>query len=87
MTGQNHDLLYVSPKTGRAISRNAAGKWDNRLFPLPSFIINKDCDIDQAGNKLYEGIRISSYFLNKYAQLIGLELPNARKILIKRISK
>ena len=87
VTGQKHDLLYVSPKTGRAISRNAAGKWANRLFPLPSFIINKDCDIDQAENKLYEGIKISSYFLNKYAQLIGLELPNARKILIKNINK
>jgi DNA repair protein RecO (recombination protein O) len=35
VTGQSHDLAYISPKTGRAISRDAAGAWVDKLFPLP----------------------------------------------------
>ena len=34
-TGAKDDLTYVSPRTGRAVSRDAAGIYANRLFRLP----------------------------------------------------
>ena len=34
-TGRANDLAYVSPKTGRAVSRSGAGDWAPRLLPLP----------------------------------------------------
>src|SRR5262245_36671810 len=37
-TGEQHDLGYVSPKSGRAVSRGAAGQWQDRLLRLPAFV-------------------------------------------------
>ena len=87
VTGKKESLTYVSPKTGRAISREAAGKWANRLLPLPPFIINDYYDAELFGKNLQEGIKLSSYFLNKYSESIGLKLPYARNAFVKKISK
>lgn len=35
LTGTSDDLAYVSPRSGRAVSRHAAGIWADRLLPLP----------------------------------------------------
>lgn len=37
-TGRRDDLAYVSPKTGRAVSREAGAPWSGRLLPLPAFL-------------------------------------------------
>ena len=87
VTGKKESLTYVSPKTGRAVSREAAGKWADRLLPLPPFIINDYYDAELFGKNLQEGIKLSSHFLNKYSELIGLKLPYARNAFVKKISK
>ena len=45
-TGLNENLLYVSPKSGRAISEDAAGKWINKLLVLPQFLLNQEKNND-----------------------------------------
>ena len=37
-TGQTHDLIYVSPKSGRAVSREAGEPYREKLLALPSFL-------------------------------------------------
>ncbi|MFG1393913.1 DNA repair protein RecO [Xanthobacter agilis] len=37
-TGQRHDLIYVSPRSGRAVSREAGAPYKDRLFTLPGFL-------------------------------------------------
>src|SRR4051794_38418819 len=37
-TGTGDDLAYVSPKSGRAVSRVAAEPWQDRLLRLPAFL-------------------------------------------------
>ena len=37
-TGQRDDLIYVSPKSGRAVCREAGAPYKDRLFPLPPFL-------------------------------------------------
>ena len=37
-TGATEDLAYVSPKTGRAVSRAAAGPYKEKLLELPAFL-------------------------------------------------
>ncbi|MEI6985310.1 MAG: DNA repair protein RecO [Rhodospirillaceae bacterium] len=39
VTGSVDDLVAVSPRTGRAVSRSAVGPWADRLLPLPAFLI------------------------------------------------
>jgi DNA repair protein RecO (recombination protein O) len=38
VTGERGDLAFVSPRTGRAVSRAGAGAWADRLLPLPTFL-------------------------------------------------
>ena len=35
VTGTTRDLCHVSPRSGRAVSREGAGRWADRLLPLP----------------------------------------------------
>lgn len=38
VTGTADDLAWVSPRTGRAVSRGAGAPWADRLLPLPAFL-------------------------------------------------
>lgn len=77
VTGASDDLAYVSPKTGRAVSRAGAGDWADRLLPLP------DCLMGQgpaSAADLAEGLRLTGHFLEKWlaSELVGRPLPEAR---------
>ena len=39
-TGSTDDLVYVSPRTGRAVSRAAGEPYKDRLLPLPPFLLS-----------------------------------------------
>src|SRR6185312_13088250 len=38
-SGQSDDLVYVSPRSGRAVSRNAGADYADKLLPLPGFLL------------------------------------------------
>ena len=40
VTGMDRNLVYVSPKSGRAVSREGAGSWVPRLLNLPGFLLS-----------------------------------------------
>ncbi len=42
VTGETEDLVWVSPKTGRAVSAEAGAPWADRLLPLPAFLMKGD---------------------------------------------
>ena len=65
VTGDSEDLAYVSPRTGRAVSRAAAGVYRNRLFDLPGFLIEpgESADADQVAAAL----RLTGHFLARQA--------------------
>ncbi len=42
VTGATAGLAFVSPRTGRAVTRAAAGVWADRLLPLPSLLLRGD---------------------------------------------
>ena len=41
-TGSSGDLVYVSPKSGRAVSRSAGEPWADRMLRLPAFLRERD---------------------------------------------
>jgi len=63
-TGATEDLYYVSPRTGRAVSRNAGGAWADKLLPLPAFLIGRGAPTIGA---VREALRMSGYFLERWA--------------------
>ncbi len=62
-TGIVDDLIYVSPKSGRAVSRDAGAAYREKLLPLPQFLIGR---VDVAGNAVSDGLRLTAYFLERH---------------------
>jgi DNA repair protein RecO (recombination protein O) len=86
VTGMREDLVFVSPKTGRAVSRAGAGAWAARLFPLPS------CMMGQGGGAVAEvmqGLAITGHFLERewQATLNRRGLPEARARLLAAFAR
>ena len=85
VTNVTQDLIYVSPKSGRAVSRKAAGEWMERLLPLPSFLRNK---FETANNEdILNSFKTTGHFLSSWlATSLGeRKLPEARNRLISRL--
>jgi len=63
-TGAQSDLIYVSPKSGCAVSRGAGEPWRERLLPLPPFLRagQEDSGVDSEQD-LLEGFRLTGMFL------------------------
>lgn len=81
VTGTNDDLFYVSPRTGRAVSRMAAGDWADRLLPLPHVLLGKG---DAGVADILEALKTTGHFLhNHLAKSLGdRPLPEARQRLL-----
>ena len=77
VTGSTEDLIYVSPKTGRAVSRAGAGDWAERLLPLPPVLRGEGAAPDA---EVAEAFLTTGYFLqNHLARDLGHKpLPDAR---------
>jgi DNA repair protein RecO (recombination protein O) len=63
-TGATEDLVYVSPKSGRAVSRSAGEPWADRMLRLPDFL--RDSDTEPAGRDLADGFALTGFFLARH---------------------
>ncbi|MEJ6390964.1 DNA repair protein RecO [Gymnodinialimonas ulvae] len=85
VTGSTQDLAYISPKTGRAVSRGAAGDWVDRLLPLPAVLRGVSGDAAEVA----QGLQVTGHFLNHHlAPSLGdRRLPAARQRYVDLISR
>ncbi|WP_045391849.1 DNA repair protein RecO [Falsirhodobacter sp. alg1] len=85
VTGSRDDLVYVSPRTGRAVSRGGAGVWADRLLPLPPALLGQG---PATQGELHDGFRMTAYFLEReLAAHGGRALPEARARLIDLLTR
>jgi DNA repair protein RecO (recombination protein O) len=85
-TGVTHDLVYVSPKSGRAVSRIAGEPWREKLLRLPIFL--RDDTETPADADLADGFALTGYFLNRYVlEPRGLAFSDARPHFIAAIGR
>jgi DNA repair protein RecO (recombination protein O) len=63
VTGDTEDLAFVSPKTGRAVSRAGGQGYVDRLLPLPDFLLRNSTP-DRSD--LLAGLRLTGYFLDRH---------------------
>lgn len=84
--GVNEDLAFVSPKTGRAVSREAAGAWADRLLLLPPVLAGKG-DADAA--EIVKALVTTGFFIEKrlMRSLGERPVPAARQRLIEMIAR
>lgn len=86
-TGSRDDLLYVSPKSARAVSRAAGEPYRDRLLPLPGFL--RDDAIGAVPiAEVYAGFSLTGFFLarNIYGPR-GLPLPEARDAYLAQLRR
>lgn len=82
-TGAADDLIYVSPKSGRAVSRTGGADWADRLLPLPEFLRLDQALGTEPTEALRDGLRTTGHFLaNWMCPALGRDrLPEARSRL------
>ena len=62
-TGQVDDLIYVSPKSGRAVSRQAGAPWHDKLLRLPAFLRADEEPAPVSSGDIADGFALTGFFL------------------------
>jgi DNA repair protein RecO (recombination protein O) len=84
-TGVNDDLAYVSPRSGRAVSRSAGAPYHDKLLLLPGFLWR---DVPAAGVDIVAGLALTGHFLHHHVlEPEGRLLPEARARLADRLRR
>lgn len=85
-TATTTDLTFVSPKSGRAVSREAGEAWRDRLLRLPAFLNGAD-QLPSAA-ELDDAFALTGYFLSRHMfEPRGVGLPDARTHLIAAVQR
>lgn len=83
-TGSTQDLVYVSPKSGRAVSRAAGEPWREKLLPLPLFL--QDAAAIPNANEITDAFALTGYFLMRHVlEPRGLAFTDARNHFIAAV--
>jgi DNA repair protein RecO (recombination protein O) len=61
-TGTQEDLVYVSPRSGRAVSRTAGEPWRDKLLRLPAFLSEVETT-EPSLQDVADGFAVTGYFL------------------------
>ena len=84
-TGATDDLIYVSPRTGRAVSREAGEPYKDRLLRLPPFLLSAQGGL--ADGDIRAGLDLTGHFLEAFVfNALNRPLPPARHWMIDRLS-
>ncbi len=83
-TGAEEDLIYVSPKSGRAVSRAAGEPWRAQLLRLPPFLRQPaEATTAVAVDDLIDGMALTAFFLDRHVLAPrGLVFLDAREKFI-----
>ena len=92
VTGNTNNLCYVSPKTGKAVSRDGAGKFAPKLLKLPFFLGGAEIKGSSYYEEILIGLNITTYFF-KNKLLLSINdtsketLPISRNRFVDLIQK
>ncbi len=81
-TGLSEDLVYVSPRSGRAVCRHAGGPYADKMLPLPQFLLGMGTP---GIGDVRESLRMTGYFLTHWVcpAFEVKELPASRARLTR----
>jgi len=75
-TGNTDNLIYVSPKSGRAVSAEAGEIYKEKLLKLPGFLRGES---DVSDQEILNGLDMTAYFLqHRVFSTMNIGLPDAR---------
>jgi DNA repair protein RecO (recombination protein O) len=85
-TGTREDLIYVSPKSGGAVSASAGEPYKERLLPLPAFLRSNGASV--APCDVANGFALTGFFLERHVfEARNAPIPPARQELLRLLSR
>ena len=88
--GTTADLAFVSPKSGRAVSRGAGGPWADKMLALPGFLNRYAEDWGRVPDheELKKGFDLGGFFLERHIYgPRGIKSPGERIGFIRSVLK
>ncbi|WP_300393020.1 DNA repair protein RecO [Henriciella sp.] len=83
ISGWNDGLTHVSPRTGRAVRGSEAEDYVDRLFTLPSFLIDPAGEASQ--HDIVAGLELTGFFVERRLfHAVNKDLPESRRRLMTR---
>ena len=85
-TGTNENLAYVSPRSSRAVSREAGEPYADKMLALPGFLLNATAPLTDSD--IAAGFALTGYFLERDVLAPnGLKMPAARDRLLDLLAR
>ncbi len=85
-SGVTTDLIYVSPKSGRAVSREAGEPYRGKLLALPGFLLGRGAAVG-AGD-IAAALKLTGSFLDRHVFAPHeRRLPPARERFVERFAR
>lgn len=84
VTGAMDDLIWVSPRTGRAVSREAGAPYADKLLRLPPFMLGAQAGLGEGD--IGAGFDLTGHFLEQFVfHPMDRPLPPARVWMIDKL--
>ncbi|MDD9907193.1 MAG: DNA repair protein RecO [Rhodospirillaceae bacterium] len=84
-TGVVDDLIYVSPRSAQAVSRDAGAPYRDKLLKLPAFLKE---EAEPGFGDILDGLRLTGYFLDRHVfQPQERRLPDARERFVSLLQR
>jgi DNA repair protein RecO (recombination protein O) len=88
VSGTRDDLVYVSPKSGRAVGAAAGAPYHDRLLALPGFLRPQAQSDAPSPQDIKAGFRLTEHFLRRNLfEPRGLVFPAARGAFLAEVEK
>jgi DNA repair protein RecO (recombination protein O) len=85
-TGETENLIYVSPRSGQAVSAEAGAPYRDRMLPLPGFL--RGATARPEPQDLLDGLRLAGFFLEQRVFAPHQhKLPAARSRYVDALAK
>lgn len=85
-TGSREQLVYVSPRSGKAVSAAAGEAFRDRLFNLPPFL--REGASAAPGRDVIDGLRLAAYFLDRHLfEPRGVKFPEQQDWIIRALAE
>jgi len=84
VNGSSDDLIYVSPKSGKAVSRDAGEPYRDRLLTLPKVFLDSRSWVEN--EMLAPALKLTGFFLeNRVANALTERVPLSRSIMLREL--
>jgi DNA repair protein RecO (recombination protein O) len=85
-TGATEELIYVSPRSGRAVSKEVGEPYNDKLLALPAFLLDETAPFREAD--IVAGFALTGFFLERdVLEPHGLKQPSARERLLDLLAR